>query len=97
MVQGSVLNKPGTMTFRFALHKNNAWTDVSYTGLVPDAFKDCAEVVVHGSFTGARLFTASSITAKCPSKYEGKMRDVGCGEGLLPRVETHRKTASASN
>ncbi len=91
VVQGSILNKAGTMAFRFALHKNGVWTDVSFTGLVPDAFKDCAEVVVMGSFSGQRLFQASSITAKCPSKYEGKMRKVGCGEALLAKVSAYRK------
>lgn len=95
VVQGSIINKPGTMAFQFALHKNGAWTDVSFSGMVPDTFKDCAEVVVMGSFSGARLFAANSITAKCPSKFEGKMRKVGCGEKLLSQVQTHRKTASA--
>ena len=93
VVKGSILNKPGTMLFQFALHKNDVWTDVSYNGLMPDAFKDCAEVVVMGSFAGERLFEATSITAKCPSKFEEKKRQVGCGQNLLTQVETYRKTA----
>ena len=95
VVKGSILNKPGTMSFRFALHKNEVWTDVVYEGLVPDTFKDCAEVVVLGSFTGAKIFNAATITAKCPSKYEGKMRKVGCGEGLLSGVQSYRQGPSA--
>ena len=96
VVQGSILNKPGTMSYLFALHKNGAWTDVVYEGLVPDTFKDCAEVVVLGGFSGARRFTAQTITAKCPSKYEeGKSGDTGCGEGLLSGVKTYRSLPSA--
>ena len=91
VVKGSILNKPGTMTFRFALHKNGKWSEVLYTGLVPDTFKDCAEVVVQGGFHGTSQFSATSISAKCPSKYEGKLRDVGCGEELLAAVQSRRK------
>ena len=69
---------------------------IYYKGIVPDTFKDCAEVVVLGGFSGARRFTAQTITAKCPSKYEeGKSGDTGCGEGLLSGVKTYRSLPSA--
>ena len=42
---------------------------VRYAGVVPDTFKDAAEVVVKGTFTG-NLFQATEILAKCPSKYQ---------------------------
>jgi len=46
---------------------------VSYAGLIPDTFKDDAEVVVEGIFDpGDPSFNATTLLAKCPSKYEGK-------------------------
>jgi cytochrome c-type biogenesis protein CcmE len=44
---------------------------VVYQGLVPDTFKDGAEVVVEGRWDpAARQFKATTLLAKCPSKYE---------------------------
>ncbi len=45
--------------------------EVRYAGTVPDTFKDRAEVVVKGTLDGNR-FTASEISAKCPSKYSAR-------------------------
>jgi cytochrome c-type biogenesis protein CcmE len=45
--------------------------DVTYEGLIPDTFKDNAEVVVEGIYDPVtRHFRASTLLAKCPSKYE---------------------------
>lgn len=44
---------------------------VSYRGVVPDAFKPGADVVVEGQYDGAR-FAAERLFAKCPSKFETK-------------------------
>ena len=43
--------------------------DGDVLGVVPDTFKDGAEVVLTGEL-GPDGFKASDITAKCPSKYE---------------------------
>lgn len=46
---------------------------VVYEGLIPDTFKDEAEVVVEGIYDpNAPVFQANTLLAKCPSKYEGK-------------------------
>jgi len=46
---------------------------VTFRGIIPDTFKDSAEVVVEGSYdvTEGR-FQATTLLAKCPSKYEGQ-------------------------
>ena len=45
--------------------------DASYTGIVPDTFKDEAEVVLKGHLTADGFQTApNGVIAKCPSKYE---------------------------
>ena len=50
--------------------------DASYTGIVPDTFKDEAEVVLRGQLTSTTDSTSSRTAsmAKCPSKYEAKPR-----------------------
>jgi len=46
---------------------------VFYSGLIPDTFKDDAEVVVEGVYDpGDPSFNATTLLAKCPSKYEGR-------------------------
>lgn len=98
VVAGSILKAKGTLKFRFALHENGRWLDVNYQGLVPDAFKDCAEIIVKGRVAeDGRSFTAETMSAKCPSKYEGKMKQVGCGEDLLPQVLSHRRGGAGTS
>ena len=44
---------------------------VTYQGIIPDTFKDGAEVVVEGTYQADRHhFQATILMAKCPSKYE---------------------------
>ena len=45
---------------------------VGFEGLIPDTFKDDAEVVVEGIYNPSDpTFEATTLLAKCPSKYEG--------------------------
>lgn len=44
---------------------------VVYQGIIPDTFKDDAEVVVEGNYDlEEEVFHANVLLAKCPSKYE---------------------------
>lgn len=90
VVAGSILKKANALDYKFALHRKGQWIDISYTGIVPDTFRDCAELVVKGKFLGNRQFKAETISAKCPSKYDGK-RDTGCGQKLQPQVLSYRQ------
>jgi len=48
---------------------------VEYTGAVPDTFKPGAEVIVEGGMnTSGKVFGASSLMTKCPSKYQKQNR-----------------------
>lgn len=45
---------------------------VVYQGLLPDTFKEGSEVVIEGRWNPAgQHFEATTVLAKCPSKYEG--------------------------
>ncbi len=49
---------------------------VDYSGAVPDTFKEGVEVIVEGNFVnGHKMFRATSLITKCPSKYEKKNRE----------------------
>lgn len=72
---GGTVQGLGTTNLRFVMHdrENPARTiSVTYTGVVPDTFKDQpdAEVVAEGDFAAGQTLTATAIQAKCPSKYE---------------------------
>ena len=70
VVPGSRMVKPQTLDYQFDLHRNGKTIKAYYTGVVPDTFKDDAEVVLTGELRQDGSFHATEMTAKCPSKYE---------------------------
>lgn len=60
--------KKMTLTFLLTDQKNSI--PVTYKGVVPDTFKYGVEVVVEGKLAPEKIFTATTLLAKCPSKYE---------------------------
>lgn len=69
VVPGSILRKRDSFEYKFDLQRNGKTITAYYSGIVPDTFKDEAEVVLTGQLT-ANGFMATDMTAKCPSKYE---------------------------
>lgn len=47
---------------------------VTYAGVVPDIFGDGTDVVVEGRLSPAGVFDASTLLAKCPSRFEEAVR-----------------------
>jgi cytochrome c-type biogenesis protein CcmE len=43
---------------------------VDFSGIIPDTFVDDADVVVEGTRRPDGVFEATTLLAKCPSKYE---------------------------
>jgi cytochrome c-type biogenesis protein CcmE len=71
VVPGSIKRRPDTLDYIFEVHSNGSVVNASYSGIVPDTFKDEAEVVLKGQLTPAGFETApNGVMAKCPSKYE---------------------------
>lgn len=66
-----VTRKPSSLEYRFHVESNGQVVQASYKGVVPDTFKDDAEVVLKGTL-GPEGFSVSpnGVMAKCPSKYE---------------------------
>jgi cytochrome c-type biogenesis protein CcmE len=80
VVPGSILKKRDTLEYKFRVQNNPARSgeqghvvEASYTGVVPDTFKDEAEVVLRGKLGPDGFRTdPNGVVAKCPSKYEEK-------------------------
>jgi cytochrome c-type biogenesis protein CcmE len=87
IVPGSIYRKRDSLDYKFKVQNNPARSgeaandrlvEVSYTGIVPDTFKDEAEVVLKGKLTPTGFHTdPNGVTAKCPSKYEAKSAAAG--------------------
>jgi cytochrome c-type biogenesis protein CcmE len=69
VVPGSIGRKRDALEYQFDLQRNGKVIRAYYSGIVPDTFKDEAEVVLTGQLTD-KGFIATDMTAKCPSKYE---------------------------
>lgn len=71
VVDKSIEQRPNTLDYRFKLKTGEYSVLATYTGVVPDTFKDGAEVVLTGRLgsTGFQV-DPNGVTAKCPSKYE---------------------------
>ena len=76
VVPGSIGRKRDALDYQFDLQRNGQVIRAYYSGIVPDTFKDDAEVVLTGRFTD-KGFEATDMTAKCPSKYEEAPPKVG--------------------
>ena len=63
--------KRNSREYRFTVPSNGHVVQAHYTGVVPDTFKDGAEVVLKGTLgtTGFQV-ERNGVMAKCPSKYE---------------------------
>jgi cytochrome c-type biogenesis protein CcmE len=79
VVAGSIGRKRDALDYEFDLQRNGQVLRAYYSGVVPDTFKDDAEVVLTGELT-PNGFMATDMTAKCPSKYEEAAPKVGSGE-----------------
>lgn len=68
VVDGTIDFNRNTRVLRFTVTDGKESLPVAYTGVVPDAFKPDADVIVEGKFDGS-TFEATTLLAKCPSKY----------------------------
>ena len=57
------------LEYKFRTENCGAVLETRFAGVVPDTFKDGAEVVLKGKLEGDTFIT-SEVMAKCPSKYQ---------------------------
>jgi cytochrome c-type biogenesis protein CcmE len=79
LVHGSLEKRDSPCEYRFTIAKNGVEVPVRYAQcVVPDTFRDVPDmdvgVTVEGQLHADNSFDATSVLAKCPSKYEMKQQ-----------------------
>ena len=69
------------VTFTIKDRDGGAQLPVDFTGIIPDTFVDDADVVVEGTRRADGVFQATTLLAKCPSKYESATGAKPAGSG----------------
>ena len=71
VVDGSVKRRGETLSFAIRDRAGSASVPVTYTGVVPDPFREGREVIVDGRLEGGTFVAErDSLVTKCPSKFE---------------------------
>lgn len=70
VVPGSIERAPGGRAMTFSVTDGEVTIPVSYRGIAPDTFTDGVEVVVEGRMGRDGTFRATTVLAKCASRYE---------------------------
>ncbi len=71
VVDGSIEKRPNSLDYRFKVKNGDQTVTATYTGTVPDTFKDGAEVVLTGTLASDGFHVKrNGVTAKCPSRYD---------------------------
>ena len=70
VVKGSIERDVASQTLWFEVTDGNTVYPVVYVGLVPDTFTDEVEVVVEGRLSRTGTLNATTVLAKCGSRYE---------------------------
>lgn len=78
VVDGSVEHRSNGISFRVRDRDGTASVPVSYTGAIPDPFREGREVIIDvrkqgGTYVGEK----DSLTTKCPSKFTEKQPSPG--------------------
>jgi cytochrome c-type biogenesis protein CcmE len=68
-----VSRKANSLEYRFVVESNGQRVTATYKGVVPDTFKNDAEVVLKGTLSPEGFdVVPNGVMAKCPSKYQPK-------------------------
>ena len=70
VVKGTIQRDVATQTISFRVTDGTHSYPVVYRGLAPDTFTDEADVVVEGRLQPDGTFRATTLLAKCGSRYE---------------------------
>jgi cytochrome c-type biogenesis protein CcmE len=69
VLAGSFTREPGSLTSHFVVTDNVNSVRVTYTGVLPDLFREGSGAVVVGRLTGEGEFTADEVIAKHDENY----------------------------
>jgi cytochrome c-type biogenesis protein CcmE len=78
VAKDSLRRRRDGLDYRFKVENKGAVVDATYTGIVPDTFKEGSEVVIKGTLSPQGFAVEpNGVMAKCPSKYEAKPGAIG--------------------
>ena len=70
VVPGTIDRDPGGRAVSFSVTDGAEVIPVTYRGVIPDTFTDSVDVVVEGRYHRDGTFVATTLLAKCASRYE---------------------------
>ena len=70
VVPGTIARDPGGRAVSFSVTDGAEVIPVTYRGVIPDTFTDSVDVVVEGRYNKDGTFVATTLLAKCASRYE---------------------------
>lgn len=70
VVPGTIDRQPGGRAVSFSVTDGSQVIPVTYRGVIPDTFTDSVDVVVEGRYGRNGTFVATTLLAKCASRYE---------------------------
>jgi cytochrome c-type biogenesis protein CcmE len=70
VVNGTILRDPSGRSLSFKMTDGAHTYAVNYRGIAPDTFTDGVDVVVEGKLGADGTFQATTLLAKCASRYE---------------------------
>jgi len=90
VVNGTIVREPSGRSLSFKMTDGAREYNVVYKGIAPDTFTDGVDVVVEGRLDRNGTFQATTLLAKCASRYENapdKYRDTPGYQGAAtPRA-----------
>jgi cytochrome c-type biogenesis protein CcmE len=96
VVNGSIVRDPGGREVAFRMTDGAQTYSVVYRGITPDTFTDGVDVVVEGRLGRDNTFRATTLLAKCASRYENApdkykdTPDMGGAKAVSPRCQAMR-------
>ena len=69
VVEGSVSREQGSLAVEFTLTDNAETVDISYSGILPDLFREGQGIVALGSMKKGGVFVADEVLAKHDENY----------------------------
>lgn len=70
VVPGSIVRQPGGRDIHFRVTDGAQEYAVAFRGIAPDTFTDGVDVVLEGRLARDGTFRATTLLAKCASRYE---------------------------
>jgi cytochrome c-type biogenesis protein CcmE len=104
VVNGTIQRAPDGRSVTFKMTDTTTTYTVHYKGVIPDTFTDGVGVVVEGRLNDEGVFEATTLLAKCASRYEnepgmpgaeGGMPGGGMPKGAYPSSPTYQSSKTS--